>query len=124
MAESPLTKQELLHFHERLVAGVRKLAQRVAGDVRDSAADVEQPEHSQTLDEGDESLKELLRDVRLELDAREASRAEAMEAALERMAHCEYGICIDCGEQIERARLELEPWTPRCRADQQRLEEE
>jgi DnaK suppressor protein len=40
--------------------------------------------------------------------------------ALQRGEDGSFGHCIDCGCPIEPARLEAVPWTPYCRADQEK----
>jgi len=40
--------------------------------------------------------------------------------ALQRIENGAYGKCVDCGRQIEAARLESLPWTPYCLADEER----
>ncbi len=42
--------------------------------------------------------------------------------ALRRIDDGVYGTCIDCSRPIEAARLEAVPWTPYCRADQEKHE--
>lgn len=37
---------------------------------------------------------------------------EAIHAALKRIENGTYGICVNTGEPIESARLDLMPWTP------------
>ncbi len=39
----------------------------------------------------------------------------AIEDALARIQHEEFGICEECGHPISKARLEAVPWTRRCR---------
>jgi DnaK suppressor protein len=39
-----------------------------------------------------------------------------IEAALERLAHGDYGLCHECGEFIELERLRVLPFTLRCTA--------
>lgn len=55
----------------------------------------------------------------MELDAayqrRATSRLYAIESALQRLRLGQYGVCITCGKEISRARLEAIPWTPYCR---------
>lgn len=48
----------------------------------------------------------------------------AVRAALQRVQAGEYGICIDCGRQIEEKRLEAVPWTPYCFEDQEKHDRE
>jgi DnaK suppressor protein len=45
-----------------------------------------------------------------------------VKAALARMAQGQYGLCEDCGEAIEVARLQAVPWTSHCLACQNRAE--
>lgn len=44
--------------------------------------------------------------------------------ALQRIDHGSYGKCVDCGCQIEPARLDSVPWTPYCLADEKRHDRE
>src|SRR4051794_25684358 len=48
----------------------------------------------------------------------------AVQEALQRIENGTYGTCIDCGSQIEPARLEAVPWTPYCLADQEKHDRE
>lgn len=45
---------------------------------------------------------------------RRMARLTMIDAALARMAEDEYGWCLDCGEAIAEARLDLDPATPLC----------
>ena len=45
---------------------------------------------------------------------RRAGRHRRIEAALQRIADGEFGFCQDCGEDISKARLELDPTLPNC----------
>jgi DnaK suppressor protein len=47
-----------------------------------------------------------------------------VRGALERIKKGGYGKCIDCGRQIDAARLESIPWTPYCLADEERHDRE
>jgi RNA polymerase-binding transcription factor DksA len=38
-----------------------------------------------------------------------------IEAALGRIAHGDYGICVACGNPISEERLDVLPQTPKCR---------
>jgi DnaK suppressor protein len=39
----------------------------------------------------------------------------AIEDALMRIGHEEFGICTECGQSISEPRLEAVPWTKLCR---------
>ena len=45
-----------------------------------------------------------------------------IEAALERFAHGDYGLCHECGESIGLERLRVVPFALRCTACQSRME--
>jgi RNA polymerase-binding transcription factor DksA len=64
--------------------------------------------HEQELDETTELMLE--------------AEAENVELALQRLAQGQYGICIDCGKEIPRERLEAIPEAVRCIEDQARYE--
>lgn len=55
------------------------------------------------------------------LEANDERRTE-VEAALARIDAGTYGRCIDCGEEIDAARLEYRPEAARCFADQEKHE--
>lgn len=47
-----------------------------------------------------------------------------VQSALDRLREGTFGICVECEEAIDEHRLEAVPWTPRCRACQERLEKQ
>lgn len=47
-------------------------------------------------------------------DARRAMELRRTDAALERLEEGDYGYCVDCGEEIEAKRLDVDPAAPRC----------
>jgi DnaK suppressor protein len=59
---------------------------------------------------------DLSRNERLEQELRE------VDAALHRLAGGTYGLCVDCGEQIDPARLRAWPTAMRCLDCQDRFE--
>ena len=64
-------------------------------------------EERATEREGDEVLESLGTAELLEL--------KQINAALDRVAAGEYGICVKCGEDISDERLKIVPHTPMCR---------
>lgn len=55
-------------------------------------------------------------------DAADTRRADAL-AALARIDAGTYGVCIDCGQKIDEARLEFRPEAARCLSCQQAFED-
>ena len=50
----------------------------------------------------------------LETERRRGQEIRRIDAALARLAADEFGDCLRCGEEIEPARLELDPSVPLC----------
>ena len=51
-----------------------------------------------------------------------ADQRKQVEAALARIEDGSYGTCVDCGQSIPDARLEVRPEAARCVADQEKYE--
>ena len=51
-----------------------------------------------------------------------ADQRAQVEAALQRIEDGSYGTCVDCGQPIPDARLEVRPEAARCVADQEKFE--
>jgi len=49
-----------------------------------------------------------------EVDRRRRSELTRIDAALQRLKEGEFGFCLTCGEDIEEARLRLNPSLPLC----------
>ena len=54
--------------------------------------------------------------------AASAQQRTEVEAALARIEDGSYGTCVDCGQPIPDARLEVRPEAARCVADQEKYE--
>ena len=107
-------------YKERLLARERELSEGAArfdAAARDArTAEVEDPIDAVTSDEG-KAANFRLGDV--------ATRTlQQVRAALQRINDGTYGFCIDCGRQIDSARLDAVPWTPYCRDDQEKHDKE
>lgn len=74
----------------------------------------------QVHDSGDESVADMLADVDTKVIDQQIGEIREIEAALQRIAMGQYGTCVDCGEQISRARLLVAPQALRCVACQER----
>jgi DnaK suppressor protein len=73
-------------------------------------------------DEGDQSIADLLADVNLAVIDQHINEIRRIEQALERVKGGEYGVCMDCGEEIAYQRLQAYPTAVRCRDCQARYE--
>lgn len=116
--------RQLRQLRARLVGRMAQLLHTVRTDLKESAIRSVFEQEEPPRDEADESVRDQIRDLRLSLAENDARMAQAIERALERMSHGEYGICIECGNPIEYERLKLVPWALRCVDDQESLENE
>ncbi len=53
--------------------------------------------------------------TQIRLHQTDSKLLRAVEDALTRIRHKEFGICEECGQPISKARLEAMPWTRWCR---------
>jgi len=75
-------------------------------------------------DLGDLSALNLDSHLSVSLANRYSSMLRQVDQALARVEEGNYGICEECGEKIDKKRLELLPFTPHCVHCQRRIEEE
>ncbi|MCL5059738.1 MAG: TraR/DksA family transcriptional regulator, partial [Candidatus Thermoplasmatota archaeon] len=73
-------------------------------------------------DSGDESLANALADFNLAILDRHIDGMRDIEAALQRVRNGEYGVCIDCGEDVAFPRLMAYPTAKRCIVCQEQRE--
>jgi RNA polymerase-binding transcription factor DksA len=73
-------------------------------------------------DSGDESVATLFADLEQADVTRDLEELRALEAARQRMQDGAYGICVDCGSDIDFARLKAFPAALRCVQCQERYE--
>lgn len=106
-----LNVAEIETFRARLLAEIKSLDAEDA----DSAAD----RGIVTLDQ--QSVGRLSRMDALQRQAmaeatkrRRAARRQRIQAALKRIDDDDFGYCQDCGDDLDPARLELDPTVPRC----------
>ena len=77
------------------------------------------------LQDGDDATqRDADREVDLAVTDRDGIAFAALERALERIGSDRYGLCVECGEEIPFARLELEPQAERCVACATRMEKQ
>jgi DnaK suppressor protein len=113
------------------LAGLRdKLRDRRAELVEDIRQELLQSdnEHYTDLaervhDVGEESVADLLSDLDLAVIDRHVEEIKDIEAAQQRIAMGSYGICIECGGEIDSKRLSAYPTAKRCYECQKRYEE-
>lgn len=65
-------------------------------------------------DLGDMSVNSYSREVLYNLSEVQRQRVQDIDAALERLEQGVYGICAECGEEIDPQRLQVRPFSRYC----------
>lgn len=76
----------------------------------------------QVKDIGDEALSSSMGKLQSSLEQGEIDEVNLIDAALGRIKRGDYGLCIDCGENISERRLEHSAYAARCIVCQEELE--
>ena len=75
-------------------------------------------------DAGDESMANALADFNLTILDRHIDGMRDIESALQRIKNGEYGVCIDCGDEVGFTRLQAYPTAKRCIVCQEQREKQ
>jgi DnaK suppressor protein len=118
----PLTREQSIELgyvigerRSTLIDELREDVKRVRGEPREEIA-------GPAPDTGDESVAELIEGLDQAEVARELEELRALEAARNRFSQGNYGICLDCGGDIDYRRLRAYPAAIRCIECQRRYE--
>jgi RNA polymerase-binding transcription factor DksA len=117
-----LTEFDRQEIETRLRERAEEIATRREGLKRSSAnmLDSELADYDQhPADQGTETHEQELDET---TEMMLAAEADQVQLAQQRLAEGKYGICIDCGKEIPRERLEAIPESVRCIEDQARYE--
>lgn len=102
------------HFERALRSRLAALRTRIAAVLEQIDTESYGRLVEQIHDVDDEAFADLIVDVRLADLSREVEEVRAIDAALQRILTGTFGTCVDCGEPIERHRLEAHPTAVRC----------
>jgi DnaK suppressor protein len=91
-----------------------KMRQEVIAEVQNTEAASLELGQDGVPDIGDMSSNTYSRDLLLNLSENQRQKIRDIDAALDRLAQDEYGICIRCGEDISPRRMEVRPFSRYC----------
>ena len=120
-----LSKPDLAAFTRKLQDRRRVLIAEIRQQMNDSEDESSATLRAQFDDldpHDDRAAGDWVRDVAISQTLRETHELDDVEAALRRIDEGTYGECIDCGEDIPRARLDANPSAARCVPCQERYE--
>lgn len=119
---SKLSLEERESVKDRLDARFKELREIIRGELLRSDNEHFVDLAGRVHDSEEESIADLLVDVDLAIIDRHIQEIREVEGAILRLSAGTYGRCIDCGDEIEAARLDAYPSAPRCLVCQSRLE--
>lgn len=102
-AQLEAARERLLHLRREVMREVRETTDASREIGQDGVPDI-----------GDMSASTYNRDVLLNLSENQRQKIRDIDAALERLAQGEYGICARCGEEIDPRRMEVRPFSRYC----------
>lgn len=81
-------------------------------------------EVDQVIESADQAVRGVSKDIEIEVLEIKNRTLRAIDGALERLERGRYGLCEECGDEIEGARLEAVPFALYCFSCQKQLEKE
>jgi DnaK suppressor protein len=111
-AASP--RSDYSHFEHKLLSRWRELREATREALLRCEGEGYEDVAGRVADLEDQSLADLLVDVNLAEIGRDVQEIRDIERALQRIALGTYGVCVGCGQPIERERLEAYPTASRC----------
>mgnify|MGYP000199166132 FL=1 len=118
MAKSPFSAKELTEFKEQLLEKKEHLIKEIQG----KEAELTSGEKDEVGDMADLATELIERELNMSLSEVDRSRLEEIDAALNRIKEKTYGICVDTGEVINKARLKAVPEALRTLAAQEQYD--
>ena len=109
-----LTTQQTQELGSLISQRRNALVSELRDDARKSRAERYGEVAGEVPDTGDESVAALIADLDQAEVGRDLDELRGLEAASERMASGEYGVCVDCGRDIAFERLRATPTAIRC----------
>lgn len=118
---SALSQEQLSELEAQLRSRHAKLLEEIRDELARSGDQHYIDLAGRVTDLGDESVADMLADQEAAHIDRQVNEVRDIEAALARIKAGEFGICIDCGEDIVFERLQAYPTAKRCiRCQEQR----
>ncbi|MCX7633990.1 MAG: TraR/DksA C4-type zinc finger protein [Turneriella sp.] len=115
MPKSPFTAKELAEFRELLLAKKAQLLKEIQG----KAEELTKTDKEEVGDLADMATELIERELNMSISESDRARLEEIDAALQRIKDKTYGICVDTGEVISKARLKAMPEALRTLAAQE-----
>jgi len=111
---APLADEQLSNIKKRLADQHEKLRAEIREELIRSDEEHYIDLAGNVHDAGEESVADMLADLNIAMIDRQVREIRQIEAAQVRIATGNYGVCADCGDDIDIARLQNTPYAERC----------
>ncbi|WP_028008829.1 TraR/DksA family transcriptional regulator [Solimonas flava] len=118
-----LAEAQRAEFMLKLRQRYRELWADIRREISRGDLETYQDTAGETHDLGDEATADLVTDINLADIHRDVVEIREVEAAIQRLMEGNYGVCADCGKNIDPARLRANPAALRCEHCQERYEQ-
>lgn len=117
-----LSEERQARLTELLLSEKRRLWGEVRRELFDRVGEELHSQYEIPLDAGDRGMIDTLEDLDIAVADLQRQKLTRMDEALARLEEGRYGICEDCGVEIDEARLAVAPYAPCCVSCQTRRE--
>ncbi len=112
MARTDGERQKRLH--DLLMEEKRRLWNELRAELFGKTGEELHSQHDIPRDIGEQGILDLLEDTGLAVADIRRERLTLMEEAIKRLEAGTYGVCEECGEKIDEARLKVNPYANCC----------
>jgi len=109
-------------LHRMLMDKRQELMQEITGNLGASLTEDQRRRLESAMDVGDQSLMDLDRELGISLMEMRNKRRQLIDEALARLEDSTYGLCDECGVEINEKRLAAVPFAKLCVACQSKQE--
>lgn len=109
-----MTKQELNEFRQLILDRRKQVMEELGLFLKERKEDAETLDNKSSTHMADEGSDAIEKERAYLIASKENKYLASLNEALNRMERGEYGVCIDCGQDISRERLLAVPNTKLC----------
>ena len=117
-----LDETEVQEIEQDLRQRRKTLLDEVSEKMRAARDPTSSEQADELIEDGDVATADLLSHTSMAEGQRDVQELQAIEAALARIADGSFGTCAQCGNEIEPARLKVQPTAVRCLRCQEEYE--
>jgi len=114
-----MDKKRLEYYKKKLLARREELLRTIARAEEEGRAADDDP----TVDLADKAANSYTKEFLFGQTNTDRTILQLIDDALERMKGNDYGLCLNCQEEVQQKRLDAVPWAKHCIACQEKLEQ-